>query len=34
MIICIRREFGSRGHEIGKLTAEKLGKYIEPGREL
>ncbi len=25
MIICIGREFGSGGHEIGKLTAEKLG---------
>lgn len=25
MIICIGREFGSGGHEIGKLVAEKLG---------
>ncbi len=25
MIICIGREFGSGGHEIGKIIAEKLG---------
>lgn len=25
MLICIAREFGSGGHEIGKLLAEKLG---------
>ena len=25
MIICIGREFGSGGHEIGRKVAEKLG---------
>ena len=25
MIICIGREFGSGGHEIGRIIAEKLG---------
>ena len=25
MIICVGREFGSGGHEIGRLMAEKLG---------
>jgi len=24
-IICINRQFGSGGHEVGKLLAEKLG---------
>ena len=25
MIICIGREFGSGGHEIGRILAKKLG---------
>ena len=28
MIICIGREFGSGGHEIGKIIAEKLGMEL------
>ncbi len=28
MIICIGREFGSGGHEIGRILAEKLGTGI------
>ena len=28
MIICIGREFGSGGHEIGKIIAEKTGDGI------
>ena len=40
MLICIAREFGSGGYEIGKLLAEKGGRtnlsqkgeeaYVEP----
>ena len=28
MIICIGREFGSGGHEIGRILAKKLGLEI------
>ena len=28
MIICIGREFGSGGHEIGRIIAEKLGMEL------
>ena len=29
MIICIGREFGSGGHEIGRILAKKLKKKLD-----